>query len=350
MLEAIREPSCWDSLAKTKKPIVLYGMGNGADSILDVLQQRGIRAQAVFASDGFVRGHSFRGFQVRSYDEVCQEFGEFVILLSFAVHDSDMLGRIQQLSKLHELYAPDVPVAGDGLFTREYLAQHEAEFDRAYQLLADEPSRKVFREVLRFKVSGNPAHLFCCQTDKDEAWQLLNPSTQEDYADLGAYDGDTIRELLAHTGGCYRRILALEPDEKNFRKLSRNTAGFVNTDLLQVAAWDRPATLPLSKRGGRNSRVAPQGEPVRADALDNLANHPVSLLKLDVEGSEARALDGARKTIRRDRPKLYLCAYHRNEDLFALPLQLESICPGYRIYLRHHPYVPAWETNFYCLP
>ena len=69
-----------------------------------------------------------------------------------------------------------------------------------------------------------------------------------------------------------------------------------------------------------------------------------------MEGSEARALDGARQTIRRDRPKLYLCAYHRNEDLFALPLQLESISPGYRIFLRHHPYVPAWETNFYCLP
>ena len=72
-------------------------MGNGADSILDVLEQRGIRAQAVFASDGFVRGHSFRGFPVRSYDEVCREFGEFVILLSFAVNHSGMLDRIQKV-------------------------------------------------------------------------------------------------------------------------------------------------------------------------------------------------------------------------------------------------------------
>ena len=50
----------WKKLSATKKPIWLYGMGNGADKILDELTRRGISVSGVFASDGFVRHQQFR--------------------------------------------------------------------------------------------------------------------------------------------------------------------------------------------------------------------------------------------------------------------------------------------------
>ena len=52
----------WDRMKKTKKPIALYGMGNGAQMILDVCQQKQIPVAEIFASDEFVRGHSFAGY------------------------------------------------------------------------------------------------------------------------------------------------------------------------------------------------------------------------------------------------------------------------------------------------
>ncbi|MBR6607093.1 MAG: FkbM family methyltransferase, partial [Oscillospiraceae bacterium] len=61
------------------------------------------------------------------------------------------------------------------------------------------------------------------------------------------------------------------------------------------------------------------------------------------------AILGSANTIRRHKPRLMLSAYHRSEDLWALPLQLERICPGYRFYLRRFPYIPAWEINYICL-
>ena len=73
-------------------------------------------------------------------------------------------------------------------------------------------------------------------------------------------------------------------------------------------------------------------------------------MKLDVEGSEREALEGAAETIRRHRPKILLSAYHRSEDLFALPAQISSIAAGYRFYLRRFPYIPAWEINYICIP
>ena len=49
------ERDMWETLAAAEKPIVMYGMGNGADKILAECERRGIEVQDFFASDGFVR-------------------------------------------------------------------------------------------------------------------------------------------------------------------------------------------------------------------------------------------------------------------------------------------------------
>ena len=85
------------------------------------------------------------------------------------------------------------------------------------------------------------------------------------------------------------------------------------------------------------------------DALDNIINEKITFIKMDIEGAEKKAITGAENLIKRYKPKLYICAYHRNEDAFALPILIKSICPDYKIYYRHHPYIPAWESNFYCI-
>ena len=51
----------WDELAHETRPIMVYGMGNGADKLFARLEKYGVTPREVCASDGFVRGHSFRG-------------------------------------------------------------------------------------------------------------------------------------------------------------------------------------------------------------------------------------------------------------------------------------------------
>ncbi|MBQ3904382.1 MAG: FkbM family methyltransferase, partial [Eubacterium sp.] len=86
-------------------------------------------------------------------------------------------------------------------------------------------------------------------------------------------------------------------------------------------------------------------EVIDIDSLDTRA----SFIKMDIEGSELKALCGLERTIKKYSPKLYICAYHRNEDLFALPLKVWEYDRDYRIYFRHSKYIPAWESNFYCV-
>ena len=109
-----------------------------------------------------------------------------------------------------------------------------------------------------------------------------------------------------------------------------------------------PGQLPFCVRAGRNSQLGSGGTLIEVESVDHLLDgRPVTYLKLDVEGQESAALKGAAETIGRYHPKLLVSCYHRTEDLFALPIQVLELCPDYKLYLRHHPYVPAWDTNYY---
>ena len=350
MIKKITEAPLWDYLKNTDKPIILYGMGNGADMIIEVLGSLGLQHSDVFASDGFVRGHFFHGKKVLTFSEVKEKYDDFIILMTFAVHDRETLDKVKKMSEEYELYSPTVPIAGKGLFTLDFIKENDELFERAYNLLADERSKKDFVNILNFKVSGKVSYLFDTHYEKPLLYEeILHLGENEVIVDLGAYDGDTIREFLTATGGRYKKIYAFEPDAKNFRKLTAKTDGMENLECFNLGAWDKKETLFFQKKKGRNSHQADEGIPVEFDSVDNTVKDEVTFIKMDIEGAELKALEGARKTIIKHRPKLYVCAYHRNEDMFALPLKIKELYGDYKIYFRHHPYIPAWESNFYAI-
>lgn len=349
MLEHIKEQNVWENLKSSGKPTVLYGMGLGAEKIMDTLSGYGVKADDIFASDEFVRGHSFKGFKVLRYSEVCEKYDDFNVVLCFASRLESVIDRIAQINSEHTVYAPDVPVAGGGLFNREFISENEDKFDFVFNCLADNESRRVYTDILNFKVSGKIGYLLSSFCEKDKVYSdILKLSDNETIIDLGAYDGDTIREFCEATGGKYKSITALEPDAKNYKKLIKNTENMHDINCLNIGAWNKKDTLIFSAKAGRNSKLSAGGVSVNVTDIDSL-NIPASFIKMDIEGSELRALCGMEKTIKKHRPKLYVCAYHRNEDLFTLPAKISELDESYKIYFRHSRYIPAWESNFYCI-
>lgn len=345
------------SQADSGRPILLYGMGNGADKIIAVCEAYGIPVADFFASDGFVRGHSFHGKVVLSYSEAKQKYGSFIVLLSFASSLPDVLDTIHRVASENELYAPDVPVFGDNLFNMEFFKRHEAKLDEVYSWLADEQSRNTFRSVIEYKLSGDIAFLDSCDADEETVTRdLLSPENIREYVDLGAYNGDTIRKLIPMAPKL-SRVLALEPDRRNFRKLSEYAESLSETikiKPLPLAAWDHPETLLMDASGNRNANLSAGGKEtvsVEADALDNvIGDLRPDYIKYDVEGSEHQALMGSRHTIKTHCPHLLVSLYHRSEDLFALPALIREIAPGHKLYLRKLRYIPAWDLNLYAIP
>lgn len=351
MLELLNEKeNVWDYLSKSDKPIAVYGTGNGAQKIMETLEAHGGKVSDIFASDEFVRGHSFLGFKVMKYAEICEKYEDFIVVLGFATHLDSVLGKIRQISLQHPVFAPDVPVAGNGLFTIDYVKKNEEKFDFVYSRLADDESRRVYLDIINFKISGKIKYLFDSFCDKENIYRdILKLKSNETIIDLGAYDGDTIREFTDFTSGRYKHIYALEPDAKNYKKLIKNTADMKNITAFNMGAWDKRDILIFDKKAGRNSKLSSEGIPVEVTDIDSLIDDNITMIKMDIEGAELHALEGAKKIIEKNKPKLYVCAYHRNEDLFSLPIKILQLNENYKIYFRHSKYIPAWECNFYCV-
>ena len=353
----------WEYLKKTDKAIVLYGMGNGADKILSALAERDISVGGVFASDGFARGNLFHGMPVRTWSDIKAEFGveNVIVLLSFGTSRPDVLENILRIRAEAELYAPDVPAFGDTLFTRTFYAEHIDDFAAARALWSDDESRRIFDNILSYKLSGDIGYLLDAQSDEDEIWKtIIHPETVHTAADLGAYNGDTVRQLLEK--GNVQTVWAMEPDARNYKKLEIYAEGETRARVIPVnaGAWNEETTLFFDKSGNRNAsfevnrsqtladRPAKTVE-VRALPLDGVLDGArVDYIKYDVEGSEKEALDGSIKTLTAHAPTLLVSLYHRSEDLFALPLQVHKIAPEYSgFYLRRMAGVPAWDINLY---
>lgn len=341
--------SVWEKLKNEKSPIVLYGTGNGADTVLDIFAHLGISASAVCASDGFVRKRTFRGFEVVSISSALEKFGEPLFCLSFASSLPEVMENIVALSKKHRLLVPVVPVFGKDVIDRNFLLKNQTKIDTAYSLLADEKSREIFENVLTFEFTGELGYLLKTESTREEALcTLLKLTNAEHYADLGAYRGDTIEELISLCGG-FRKAYAFEPDKKTFAKLTENTKGLENLALFPYALYSENTTLNFSGGGGRQSTLSDAGYLVRAVALDSvLGDEKLTYIKADVEGAEKKALEGMSRILKEQQPKLCISAYHRSADIFELILQIHKINPAYKIHLRHHPYIPAWDTNIYC--
>lgn len=328
-------------------PIFIYGMGNGAEKLKLELDELEIPLSGIFASDEFVRGHSFLGHKVIKYSDLPDDA---VILLGFGSFLPEMLERFDKMAAEHPFFAPDLPLFGEERFCYEQLLKKESEAASAYELLADEQSRLVFKNTILHKISGKIHYLREMESPKSEIYDnLLQLGNAENYLDLGAYDGDTVREVLSYTSGNFASITAVEPDPKNYKKLIQKTP---QARCLNKGVYSFCGEIAFSTEASRNSSVSSAGKRiVEVDTIDNIVgDSPVSYIKMDVEGSEREALLGGKNTIRSQRPRLLISAYHKMWDIFELINLLHSIEPGYNIYLRHQPYVPNWETNIIAIP
>ena len=362
MEENAFEPSlsAWERLSETQKPIVMYGMGDGAEKILRVMESMNIRPAEFMASDEFVRGHSFHGYLVKKLSEIEAQYDDFIIVVCFGTALPEVLEKIQRLSERYEVIAPDVPVVGGGLFDSDYLSDHEVDMMTLRPMLADEKSRSVFDSLIKYRITGDISVLRGCETEKSEALGLLNIGTDETYVDLGAYNGDTVEEFLRLTNRKFKKIYAVEPDRRNYSKLRRRhyALGSAVFEHINAAAWSEDETLTFYRRAGRNSSLTDTvsdktgGTPVEiaGRSVDSiLGGEAATIIKYDVEGSEKQALLGSAETIRRYKPRLIVSLYHRTGDMTELPLLIKELNPAYKMYLRHHPYIPAWDTNLYCI-
>ncbi len=338
----------WTKLKNTKKPILLYGIGNGADKIYSELTANGIKISGVFSTAGFVRNKTVYGFSLTDYDTAKKLFPEMIVLVCFGSNRQEVFKEIKRISAEQELYFPDVPVYEKDIFNLSYAQKNKDKLLWVYSHLADGISRKTFENTVMYKLTGECDYLYSCEVSPDEPYEsFLKLDSNETYLDLGAYNGDTVEDFIKRVSD-YSEIIAVEPNPRSFRKLSENTTGIQKIALFNKYISDSKKFIEISQGKGRGTCAKKGGITVETDYVDSLAcGKNITFLKADVEGEEISMLNGAKNTIISNKPKMQIACYHKSDDLWTIPEAVFNIRSDYKLYMRHFPYLPAWDTNYY---
>jgi FkbM family methyltransferase len=264
----------------------------------------------------------------------------------------------------HLCFAADPPYR-EGRYRPSYLSDHAEPLEEVFALLADEESRRTFASIVRHRITGEHGYLRMASYPEYHH-PLAHARPGDHVVDGGAFDGQTSLDFArAAAGG---RVYAFEPDVENQCRIRETLdrvrrgdavaqAAANRVDLVAAALFDTTCTLQFSSGRGGSSAITPadNADVTRIAAVDldsflaERGETRCDLISLDVEGAEREALDGAARTIARERPVLQVSIYHKLADLFELPLHIHRAHRDYVFFVGHHN-TYSTETDLYAVP
>lgn len=311
------------------------------------------------------------------------------------------LSILKPLEFLHLLKACEVDRRGEtGRFFwygDEFFLDTCENLDRLLQIgnsLDDAYSRLSWLCVLSYRVTLNPFFLEACAVGHlNEGFNLNSYSTNREffkftqnevYVDGGAFTGDTIETFLRAVDGKFKQIHSFEPSHEQNNKIRARLTKLQDSYLKSLASsitlhekglWDSPAFLEFNPSQivdffgsavpvqAQSAHIVDSGivshiydekteknvsTKVPVTSIDEATNLEATFIKLEIEGSELRALQGAAKTIERNRPKMAISMYHKPEDLVSLTNYVSCTEQRYKFGFRQHNPLCPDAMVLYC--
>lgn len=222
------------------------------------------------------------------------------------------------------------------------LKEHLDDYIWLYEKLKDYRSKKLLLAIMKnwyeFNFGLLKETIEICYPHYFDL-DIVKCTPNEVIADLGAYTGDTVLSYIDTYGmDQYKKIYCYEMTEEIYPYLEQNVGKFPNIEIRKKAVSNKKENLYYQKSSVDLSAntISRAGEIVEAVSLDEDISESISLIKMDIEGYEQKALEGAKKHIQMEQPKLLVSVYHNHEDIWKIPKMIEEIKPGYQFYLRNH--------------
>ena len=337
-------------LKGAKIPLILFGSATCAQLSYSLLKTNNISVDYVALDEEFYHTDLFlKDFPIRLIDEILQK--ETLVNIVFAFEKSRL--KMKNYSSYNNVAKC---IFFDNLafpFEDDYIEKTISEFESLYYSLADNLSKKILLAYLKTKKTGCADELFVLNVENEDQYfpSFLHLSYDEVFVDCGAYIGDTVMIFNQYVSGKYNKIYAFECDNASVVKLKENTVNYRKMEIIPKGCYSENAVFSFSDEGTISSKITTDIGEIRIETVkidDVIKNERVSFIKMDVEGSELEALKGARNTIIKNKPKLAIAVYHKQEDLVTIPSYILSLNENYKIYLRHYG-ERATETILYAI-
>lgn len=353
----VDSPLLAGALPSADTEVVLFGAGRWGTRAARSLRARGWRIAFHADSNAAMHGGTIDGVGIIAPEQIGTHCRNPLVLI--AAMQTDGIERRLQAMDLDYLF---VERDGNlGCLPANNLLRSRGDVDEVYRRLDDGQSQRTYVEVLKARLFqdvsfGLAGNLFTSQIASSPQYFLpdLDWRDEERYVDCGAYDGDSIvafHRFRITRGEAPPVALGFEADAGNCARARATLAHYGLADCRVVHACVGARSERVQARDLHNCNTAAADDEVETVRLDDaLANFEPSYIKMDIEGFEAEALEGARGIVRQVEPKLAICIYHDTEDLYRLPLIASEMQPGFRFAIRHHHAQTLWETVLYARP
>jgi len=328
------------------KSAVIFGTAKLSPHFIKYFKRKGTKILALVDNDKNKIGKKLSRLRILSKEVLFKEFGKNIQVVIASVHYGEISQELKKMG-LNHVFDPmfffTLDCKNFNLLTWknniDLIFKNKKKIKAVFALLNDDRSRKIFTEIIRFRLTFDQSIFNKIKDEVDEYFdkKIIKLSSNEIFLDGGAYDGDTIKTFIRESKNIFKNIYAFEPDDKSYIQLSKYLNKLADDRIInnKIGLGKDKKKLYFTNEGNLQSKITNKSKTlIKIIPIDSL-----KYIKLDIEGFEKQALMGAKKTIAQHKPKLAICLYHHIEDLWEIPYLIKKFNKNYKFYIRHY-------TNF----
>lgn len=352
---------------------ILYGAGSDLNKILPMLKNEGFNPLCIADGSPNKIGQHLFGISVVAPEDIVK-YNSKTIIITASFFDSiyekinTILGdKTTDYKILVSPYAWLMLVNVD--FNIELLskASNYIQAKKTEILNMYDSNDKKTNEIIDYllKTRTDNAYRFCSYNEirgmqyiegyfYENELQNIGPFT---FIDVGAYIGDTYKLMKSMYKSNMVRYYAYEPSASNYKRLLDDISSLsndnCNIEFKNYALGNTTGEINMGKAGGEfgvvNDSTCNSYEKIRIMKMDDDVIDVVGklVIKMDVEGAEMDVLRGGVNTIKKYRPIMAICVYHKYQDIYELPKFLINNGLKYRFILKSgiHTHLIAFPIN-----
>lgn len=330
-----------------KQGVFIFGVGKLGQRVFDFLTSVNIEVHAFVDNNADKQKSLFNKLPVVSSTTLKNDA---IVYIASATYFNPIYKQLlkQGLLKLISHVQTGILFYGEKDFPVEMYQQNltddlfanKNKYLEVFQLLEDDESRRVFDNILLFRLSLDQRFIDEIHTQISKEYfdsTVIALGQDEVYFDVGGFDGDSAENFVKFVDGKYKGVHIFEPDRGLLDKAKTRLKNYNNIVYNPLGIYDKKTTLYFDVTGGLDGIISNQGTvSIETTTIDEYKTAVPTYIKFDVEGVEIEAINGSVSTIKNTKPKMAIASYHYPKHIWQIPLLVKELNPAYKLKLRHY--------------
>lgn len=347
------------SILNNMKNVYIFGAKSLGIKVLKLLRYINIEPIGFIDNNTKLQGNYVEGKIVLSLKDIDKDEDSIIIVASI-FYMNEIISQLKENEYKNVIPYPILSLWNENNFPEHFtmenlymdLIENKNKYEELIYLLEDEESKFILKNIIKFRKTLNFKYMDLCYDGKNTQYfdkNIITLNENDVFVDGGAFNGDSTLNYIYQSNNKYKKIYLFEPDKELIEASKRNLSCYKNISYNCMGLYKKNAFCNFNITGGLDGAINSEGDTkIKVVSLDSYIKEPITFLKLDIEGMEVEAINGARKHIELYKPILAISVYHYSSHIWKIPELIKSINSGYKFYLRHYTRNSA-DTVLYCI-